>query len=478
MKPLEASLFKSYCSPELREALIRSDVVPVNDKLLPVWDMTNSIIMLYGSYGSGKSVFVADKWIDKAINQPYFRGYFGRKILEDVRKSVYKTITDRIKELHKEHLFHFSNAPNGSMIIVCRKNGNEMHPFGANDTESMKSIKDPTDFYCEELDQFTFEDFKNIYSRLRKEGVLLQFWAAFNTEKVYKSHWIRRMLFDGEMADMAFKYKVNYTDNYFIDQEEYYKKLLLISGGDAVLLNAIARGEWGLARTGGEFLKKFNETNHVKKVDYRPGQVWLTLDDNVVPYTTCLGFQVQGKNIRQITEQLGRTPDNNAPKLAHKVADWLSGLHHNDKVVVCGDPSAKRRSTVDENSKSFYDKFIEVLRARGFIVEDRVMKSAPQVALSGAFLNAIFEQNLFGWSISISDMCFESIEDYLLVKEDAEGKMMKEEVKDPVTDQKYQKNGHCTDALRYLVLTICANEFDEYRGISSNVENQIGYFYS
>jgi PBSX family phage terminase large subunit len=482
MKPLEASLWKPL-PDDLKEKLLLSGVVPVNDVFMPHWGVKEKVMLFYGSYGSGKSVYIVDKWIDKAIEQPYFRGYYGRKVLEDVRKSVFKTITDRIKERRKQHLFNFSDAPNGSMIITCRKNGNEMNPFGANDADSMKSIKDPTDFFCEELDQFSFTDFGTIFSRLRKEGVDLQFWGAFNTEKVYRSHWIRRILMgEGEhQFDIKpYKLKANYTDNHFIDHDAYYKALQLVAGGDIVKLNAISRGEWGIAQTGGEWLKKFNESKHVRKAPYGTGQIFLCFDDNVVPYVTCTIWQVdsEGKQIKQVKEILSRHPDNNAPKAAEKICNWLLDVRHKDKVVVCGDPSAKKRTTVDENSASFYDKIIEVLTKRGYHVENKVMKSAPEVGLTNAFINAILEINLFGWSIVVDELCFESIEEYLLVKEGEDGHILKEMVTDKETNQRYQKNGHILDSLRYMILTVLAKQFEEYKGFrTEKLKGMAGRFH-
>jgi phage terminase large subunit len=462
LKPLEASLFKPL-EGALKDTLIRSGVVPVNDIYYPLWNNENKINLLYGSYGSGKSVFVVDVLINHCINDPYFRCYFGRKVLDTVRGTVFKTITDRIKELKKEHLFNFSDAPNGSMVIVCKANKNEFNPFGANDPASLKSIKDPTHFFCEEFDQFTFEDFGFIYSRLRTEKATTQFYGAFNTERIYQSHWIRKVFFDGEFATQAFKLKANYYHNHFIDQDDYLSKLKLIANGNAAVLNAIANGEWGVVRTGGEFFKQFDESKHVGHVVYEPGAVYISLDENVNPYITATCWQVRARVINQVNEILARSPDNNAPKSATRVADWLDSVNHTDVVYVCGDPSASKRSTIDYNSASFYDKFIEVLTKRGYKVINKVMKSAPEVALSGAFINAIYESQLGGWSIMISDRCFSSIEDYIMVKEDAEGKMNKEKVKDPDTLVTYEPRGHISDSKRYLVLTILAAEFNQYK---------------
>ncbi|HTE34071.1 MAG TPA: phage terminase large subunit [Chryseolinea sp.] len=475
LQPVKASGFRKVPG-DIQEVLIQSGAVPVNDVFFPLWSNKNKINLLYGSYGSGKSVFIVDVLINHAVHDEYFRCYFGRKILEDVRGTVFKTITDRIKELKKEHLFSFSDAPNGTMIIVCKKNRNEFNPFGANNPASLKSIKDPTHFFCEEFDQFTFEDFGFIYSRLRTEKAVTQFYGAFNTERIYQSHWLRKIFFDGERSNDAFKLKANYYDNYFIDQDDYYKKLQFIANGNAAVLNAIANGEWGVVRTGGEFFKEFDETKHVGSLAYAPGVVYVSLDENVNPYVTATIWQVRGSSLNQIHEILSKSPANNAPKAAAKFADYLDSINHKDMVFVCGDPSASKRSTVDENSSSFYTKYIEILQKRGYKVTNKVMKSAPEVALSGAFINAIFENNLNGWSIKISDMCFTSIEDYMMVKEDAEGKMMKEKEKDPDTGITYEPRGHCADTLRYQCLTILSTQFEAFKGRrKSNFYNRTAY---
>lgn len=476
LKAVKASGWKKL-PDSAKDAMLVMGAVPVNDIFFPLWRNENKINLLYGSYGSGKSVFIVDILIRCAIENRYFRCYFGRKVLDTVRGTVHKTIIDRIKELKKEKLFYFSDKPNGSMNIICRENGNEFIPFGANDAASLKSIKDPTHFFCEELDQFSFIDFGFIYSRLRTEKAITQFYGAFNTDRVYQSHWIRKVMFDGEYKDMAYKLKANYYDNVFINHEDYESKLRLIANGDIAKFNAIANGEWGMVRTGQEFWKEFDEKKHVGKVEYGPGVIYVSLDENVNPYVTQTIWQVNGTHISQVHEILCMSPNNNAPKAAAKFCDWLDLMKHKDVVFVCGDPSASKRSTVDENNSSFYEKYIAVLASRGYKVVNKVMKSAPEVALSATFINAIYENNLYGWSITISERCFSSIEDYILVKEDAEGKMFKGKEKDPETGITYEPRGHISDSKRYLIITIMAKQFEDYKGLKkTNLKGKLGYF--
>jgi len=464
LRPVKATAWKGL-TPELQDMLLVQGAVPVNEVFFDHWGNPDKILLFYGAYGSGKSIFVADMMIDRCLQPPYARIYFGRKILDTVRGTVFQTIVDRIKELKREDDFHFSEAPNGSMHIRCKNNGNSMIPFGANDPQSLKSIKDPTHFILEEMDQFSFDDFGLFLSRLRTSKASTQLIGMFNTDRLYQSHWIRKMLFDGEYAHMATKIKAGFRENVFIDAGEYEKTLRMISGGNAAKFNAIAEGEMALIRTGDEFWKQFDEIRHIGPAPISQTTIHVSLDENVNPYVTVSVWQVntEAKQLRQVHEIPCKSPDNNAPKAAKKLADWLRSISYGDVVFLYGDPSASKRSTIDPNNRSFYDKFIETLEADGFKVTSRVQRSAPEVALSAAFINAIYEQNLGGWSILISERCFTSIEDYLLVKEDPDGRMFKEKVKDKETGITAEPRGHFSDAKRYFITTILAAEFAKYK---------------
>jgi phage terminase large subunit len=229
------------------------------------------------------------------------------------------------------------------------------------------------------------------------------------------------------------------------------------------LYRIYANGERGILKTGGEFWKQFNEMKHIKPLKYEKGPVHLSLDDNVNPYVTVGCWQVNEKNIKQIHELPCKAPDNNAPKAAKKTINWLKSMKHEDVIFVYGDPSAGKRSTVDPDSKSFFDVFIDALRKAGYHVTSRVQKAAPEVALSAAFINAIYEQELFGYNIAIADSCKVSIDDYSIVKEDADGTMKKPKIKDPLTEVTYEPHGHFSDQKRYFIISLLYDEFKKYK---------------
>lgn len=233
------------------------------------------------------------------------------------------------------------------------------------------------------------------------------------------------------------------------------------------LYRIYANGERGILRTGGEFWKQFDDNKHVRPVKRDcNATVHITIDENVMPYVTVAIWQVfpGEKKLRQIDELPCKSPDNNAPKAAAKLANWLDKIEYSDVLFIYGDPSTKNRSSVDENNKSFYEKFIGVLNDRGYRkVVNRVGKSAPQVALSAAFVNDIYESCLYGWSIEISDTCKTSIDDYISVKEEKDGSMQKPKVKDQVTGVTYEPHGHFSDAKRYFIIKVLEREFILYK---------------
>lgn len=230
-------------------------------------------------------------------------------------------------------------------------------------------------------------------------------------------------------------------------------------------------------QAGGEFWKQFNITKHVKEVSIENTTISVSLDNNVNPYVTVSIWQLVGTEIRQVHEIAAVDPNNNAVKAAGLFTAWLKTMNYKDVVFVYGDPSASSKSTVDVNNSSFFTKFIMQVESAGYRVRNKVGKSAPEVALSAAFINEIYEHNLFGYSIAISNKCAISIEDYYSVKEDKEGKMAKERVKDVSTGITYERYGHFSDAKRYFIIELLREEYQKYkRGEGSSLAGLRGLF--
>jgi hypothetical protein len=238
--------------------------------------------------------------------------------------------------------------------------------------------------------------------------------------------------------------------------------------------NVYTLGQWGYRVTGGEFWKEFRAEQHIKDIALAPAPIHVVVDNNVNPYVTVALWQVYGKELLQVHELPCTSPDNNAPRAARRTAAWLADTGYRDVVFVYGDPSANARSTVDENSSSFFDKFTATLNQCGYIVHNRVGRSAPEVALSGAFINEIYAHNIYGYTISINSSCRTSIEDYTMTKENAEGGILKKRVTNKETGVSYERYGHFSDAKRYFITTVLRPEFENFM----NRDNRIYGIYT
>lgn len=348
--PVKASEWVNF-TPNNKALLKSVGGVPVNDVFMPIWENPADMHLLRGGRGGGKSQAVFEKQIEKSLTQKYHKCYYGRKVLDTVRGSCFDTICDSIEEMGLKRFFHYSRANTSSMVITC-VNGNKFIPFGADKADKLKSIKDPTDIVCEEFDQFTFDDFKDLYPTLRTERGFNQFWGMFNTHGVYSDHWIIKLFFpqlykgnDDIEFDALENINIqhtfaNYFDNHFIDQEDYYNKLRLSAGGNNMLLEAIANGAWGAIENKNPWLYNFDYHKHVRDVSYlRSYPIYLAFDFNNDPFA-CTIWQYspqlggRGSFIHCIDEIVGEHK-------IEKMCDLINSRYGGCMKFICGDRSGQ-----------------------------------------------------------------------------------------------------------------------------------------
>lgn len=420
-----------------------------------------------------------------------------------VFRRFHVNIKDTIKKTFSAGMKKIGLAPYWKEIqdeFKCEENKQVIRFKGLDDEENIKGVEDFNVVYNNEWSQFTKPQWDQQRKRLRgrPNQKFICDWNPISSKLWIYEEWIDK----DEWTDLpltieaptiysaldpvhSFKrinkagnaiwIKTTFRDNYWITghpsgQGGYKDEHTLADYEyDRIhnpnLYRVYANGERGIIRTGGEFLKQFNELKHVRPVALEKAPLHISLDSNVKPYVTVSIWQinVEGKKIRQVFEIPCKSPDNSAPKAADKLVKWLNAIGHEDVVYVYGDPSGRARTTVDADNRSFFDKFIEVLTKANVRTISRVQRSAPEVAMSANFINAIFEHNLNGWAIEIGDNCKVSIDDYSSVKEDKDGGMLKPKVKDKETGETYEPNGHFTDAFRYFVIALLFSEFLVYK---------------
>lgn len=440
--------------------------------------------------------------------------------VEGTVKQTFESSITRFVELER-----FYNKMDGEIRVAT---GARTFYAGMDDSEKVKGLESFNTIYLNELNQFEPSEWDEINRRLRGRPnqkiigdwnpIIKTHWI--NTEILDPSEgWSEMSLrlpeyekpeseggfgaFTQLCEGYAFKrinaagdtiwINVTYRDNYwiighpvpgygFIDTHSLsnFEKMRIKKPND---YRIYGKGEDGLIRTGGEFWKSFTEEGHIRPAPKRPAmpERWsaidvnlplhVSADNNANPYVAVSLWQPTKisetkKEIRQVGELPAASPENTAFRAAMKLADILVKINFQEVLIVYGDPSANSKSTTDDSGRSFFDKFIGTLEKRGFKVINRVQASAPGVAISGAFVNDVYEGEIPGWSIVIYDTCPVSIEDYSQVKEAPEGGMLKEKTLDPLDPmkkRKIEKYGHFSDCKRYFIVALLWELYVKYK---------------
>ena len=472
-------------------------------------DETIRFIVLYGGSSSGKSYSVAQT----VLIQTLYDGentLVMRKVGASILKTIYEDFKVAAKGLGIDKMFRFTQNS-----IRCIYNGAKIDFSGLDDPEKIKGISNYKRVQLEEFSEFDIEDFKQIRKRLRgKKGQ--QIIMTFNP--ISETHWIKKSYLDKEkLHEIPMEVSINgqkipehltkvkrllmnepksvlnvrtkeiekHPSDTVVIQSTYLNNFWVVGSPDGKYgfydeqciadfekdrledpdyYNVYALGEWGILRTGSEFFGSFNKGRHMREVKYNEDlPIHISVDSNVLPYISIsywqLDYENGGKHLWQFTETAAENPNNTVRKASRIVADRLHALGNTEKVYFHGDASTKSANNIDDEKRSFHDLFISTLNERGVEVVDAVGNSNPSVAMSGEFINAIFEGSIPGLSITIGDTCRVSMEDYQSVQKDANGGILKTRVKNKTTMQTYEEHGHLSDTFRYVVCDLMKEEF-------------------
>ena len=188
-----------------------------NDVYYPyLFDYGNRVEIYYGGAGSGKSVFIAQKILVKALQEKR-RVLIIRKTMASQRDSCWQLFLDLLSKWKIKQLCIKVNYSNYYIILP---NGSELLFKGLDDSEKIKSITNITDIWTEEATELTEEDFEQLDLRLRAEVDNLQIFVSFNP--ISKANWVYKRWFENGTKD--FVLKTTYKDNKFLP-DDYIKAL-------------------------------------------------------------------------------------------------------------------------------------------------------------------------------------------------------------------------------------------------------------
>ena len=215
-----------------------------NDIYVPhITDYSKRYEVYYGGAGSGKSFFVAQKLVYKALVDCR-KILVLRKVGRTVKNSTFQLILDtlaqfKIKDMCKINKTDFSiELPNGSLFLCS----------GLDDPEKIKSITGLTDAWLEEATEFAQDDFNQVDLRIRDpKAKNQQIILSFNP--VSKASWCYLQFFAENPELEEFRSNVsivksNYLDNSRLPQQ-YIDALLLLEATNPVYYKIYALGEFG-----------------------------------------------------------------------------------------------------------------------------------------------------------------------------------------------------------------------------------------
>lgn len=448
-KTIKASKFVTL-PPEIKQKLVGSGlVIPINDKFFPHFGNRNKLVLIYGSYGNGKSKFVAQDLIEKCRQDKYFKCFYGRKVFNEVRKSFFDELATEIEERGLTNEFSYSRADNSTMIIT-HKNGNKFVPFGAENAKNLKSIKDASHIVCEEFDQFTDKDFGFLFSRLRTKKADTQFYGIFNTEPLHKIHWIRQHFFDVEKLDIEpLRIFGTYKENYFLDIIEYEQKLRIIAGGREHIFQSIANGEFGATLTINPFFYSFDYSIHYKPnhdFTINDGYIDLSFDFNKQPTTMVVAQkQKSGLYVFDLLQAdhntfIGKSPIQAVCQLFKQKYPTILPY----RLRITGDASGRAGSADKTVNVNFYTEIKQSLGVFESQVSPYVRDANLPHKLSGEIINEMF-RSLPIYFVGNTEILVNEVQS-------AEA-----DVNGTLNEWKKKAGGHSVDALRYLFTDLWIN---------------------
>jgi phage terminase large subunit len=442
-----------------------------SEALKALQDNQTTEIFYGGGAGSGKSYFGCYWQIKQRLQYPKTRGMIGRVELKSLKESTLVTFFKVCSILKLEAGKHYKyNAQdhtitwyNGSKTVL-----QELAYYPSDPDFQRFGSTEYTDVFIDEASEISEKAFDIINSRIR--------WmiADYNlTPKILITgnagdHWIKnKYIKDSKGKPVELKkyqrvirgtVKDNIDKNFATNYESQLEKIS--STYDRLrLLN----DDWDIMpRTGREYYFSFVPSKHICRFEYNPDEpLHISLDFNVNPYMTMLVSQIiyEGdKFVIRFLDEFCLTHPLNKTSSVCKAFKKKYGdeLKHRAGVFYYGDSTSQKRNTMSDEQ---YEHDFSIVESELFGMltngSDRVINNPPVLKRRDFILN-ILEEKL-KLKVEISENCTELIKDLLYLKQGADGKKFKELMRDPITNATYQKYGHTSDAMEYI---ICSAFYD------------------
>ena len=212
-----------------------------NDVYLPYLENQDRYLLFYGGGSSGKSYFIAQRFIYKLLHPTRCNLLVVRQTGDTNRKSTFPLLKQVISNWNLAKHFKVNES---DMRIICLLTGNEVAFAGLDDVEKIKSITfangELTDIWVEEATETQEASINQLKVRLRGGKTKKQMVLSFNPVNI--QHWIKKHFMDSKLATVCFS---TYKDNKFLTDDDR-KALEDLKYTDEYTYEVYCLGKWGI----------------------------------------------------------------------------------------------------------------------------------------------------------------------------------------------------------------------------------------
>lgn len=343
------------------------------------------ILVFYGGAGSGKSFFVAQRLVYKALRSR-------RKIL--VLRKVNRTTKASTFQLLLDTLDQFGIRDKCSInrtdFTITLPNGSSFLCMGLDDPEKIKSITGLTDAWLEEATEFSLDDFSQVNLRIRDPKAENQ-EVILSMNPVSKANWTYLQFFadNDELTEFRKTVKIvhtNYLDNPFLPPE-YVQALLLMKATNEVYYKIYALGEFGS-------LDKL-VYNNWQKMDFDPtlikGQLLCGLDFGYTNDPTMFMASILVEEERRIYvfKEWGGTGF-----LNDQIADQIKEMGFAKSLIMAD--SAEQKS-IDEIKRKGIARIKPCVKGQGSVLQGIQKLQQYEIIVHPSCRNTIEELQNYSW---------------------------------------------------------------------------------
>lgn len=207
-------------------------------KFLPLLnDYSHRWEIYKGSAGSGKSHFITQKIIIKALREKR-RVMICRRYGTTMRNSVFKLFKDVIESFKITHLTRIKESD----MSITLPNGSEIIFVGLDNEEKLLSIAGITDVFIEEVYEVPKEIVDQLNLRMRGKAPNQQIYMAFNP--ISAKHWLYDFCEGSTRPESSIYSQSTFRDNPFLP-DEYVKALEDLYRTNPNKARVFCDGNWG-----------------------------------------------------------------------------------------------------------------------------------------------------------------------------------------------------------------------------------------